>query len=87
MEVNIYPRIKEFEHLLELYPPIKANKFLPEWYKNQKFNNPQASSFEKKIDHLGGIDLQLLGIGTNGHIGFNEPGSDINSITRKIKLK
>ena len=39
MEVNIYPRIKEFEHLLELYPPIKANKFLPEWYKNQKFNN------------------------------------------------
>ena len=33
---------------------------------------------------MGGIDLQLLGIGTNGHIGFNEPGSDINSITRKI---
>ena len=31
--------------------------------------------FENKIKELGGLDLQLLGIGRNGHIGFNEPGT------------
>mgnify|MGYP001418822554 FL=1 len=35
---------------------------------------------------MGGIDLQLLGIGTNGHIGFNEPGSNISSMTRKVEI-
>ena len=42
--------------------------------------------YENKINSLGGIDFQLLGIGRNGHIGFNEPGSEINSITRKVKI-
>ena len=37
---------------------------------------------EKKITELGGIDLQLLGIGGNGHIGFNEPSSSFASRTR-----
>src|SRR5690606_37535826 len=41
---------------------------------------------EKKIESYGGIDLQILGIGTNGHIGFNEPGSSMNSGTRLIAL-
>ncbi len=40
----------------------------------------------RKIDDFGGIDIQLLGIGRNGHIGFNEPGSHVNSITRLITL-
>ncbi|MHB1921288.1 MAG: glucosamine-6-phosphate deaminase [Chitinophagaceae bacterium] len=43
-------------------------------------------AYEKKIEALGGIDLQILGIGNNGHIGFNEPGSNINSRTRLIAL-
>lgn len=42
--------------------------------------------YEAKIEEHGGIDLQLLGIGGNGHIGFNEPGSLINSKTRLIAL-
>jgi len=42
--------------------------------------------YEKKIDSYGGIDFQLLGIGRSGHIGFNEPGSHINSRTRLITL-
>lgn len=42
--------------------------------------------YEKKIDAAGGIDLQVLGIGINGHIGFNEPGSGIYSRTRLITL-
>ena len=43
-------------------------------------------AYEKKIKKLGGIDLQILGIGRTGHIGFNEPGSNINSETRLIAL-
>lgn len=42
--------------------------------------------YEKKIEDAGGIDLQILGIGVNGHIGFNEPGSGIYSKTRLITL-
>jgi glucosamine-6-phosphate deaminase len=38
--------------------------------------------YEKKIRAAGGIDLQLLGIGANGHIGFNEPSSSLASRTR-----
>ena len=43
-------------------------------------------SYEKKIKSVGGIDIQILGIGSNGHIGFNEPGSHLNSQTRTITL-
>lgn len=43
--------------------------------------------YEQKIEAAGGIDLQILGIGNNGHIGFNEPGSSIHSHTRLINLE
>jgi glucosamine-6-phosphate deaminase len=42
--------------------------------------------YEKMIKDAGGIDLQILGIGNNGHIGFNEPGSGTYSNTRLITL-
>lgn len=42
--------------------------------------------YEMKINRLGGLDYQLLGIGRTGHIGFNEPGSHQNSKTRSITL-
>lgn len=42
--------------------------------------------YEKKITALGGLDLQILGIGRTGHIGFNEPGSAPNSGTRLVTL-
>lgn len=42
--------------------------------------------YEKAISQAGGIDLQILGIGSNGHIGFNEPGSSLDSRTRLITL-
>ena len=38
--------------------------------------------YEKMIETAGGIDLQILGVGTDGHIGFNEPTSSLGSITR-----
>ncbi len=43
-------------------------------------------NYENKIKEIGGIDLQILGIGRTGHIGFNEPGSHLNSQTRAITL-
>ena len=43
-------------------------------------------NYEKKISALGGLDLQILGIGRTGHIGFNEPGSAPNSGTRVVTL-
>ncbi|MGL1664106.1 glucosamine-6-phosphate deaminase, partial [Vibrio parahaemolyticus] len=46
-----------------------------------------CASYEKAIEEAGGIDLQVLGIGQNGHIGFNEPGSSILSKTRLINLE
>jgi glucosamine-6-phosphate deaminase len=42
--------------------------------------------YEQLIEQAGGLDLQLLGIGRTGHIGFNEPGSGITSATRLVKL-
>lgn len=45
-----------------------------------------CDSYEKKIDELGGIDIQVLGIGRTGHIGFNEPGSASRSYTRLVTL-
>jgi glucosamine-6-phosphate deaminase len=41
-----------------------------------------ARSFEAAIADAGGVDLQLLGIGRNGHVGFNEPSSSLSSRTR-----
>ena len=45
-----------------------------------------CEAYEERIKSVGGIDFQLLGIGRNGHIGFNEPGSHISSVTRLITL-
>ncbi len=47
---------------------------------------PAAARYEQQIKEAGGLDLQLLGIGRTGHIGFNEPGSGKNSRTRLIWL-
>jgi len=51
--------------------------------------NPETSckQYEASIKKANGIDLQLLGIGSNGHIAFNEPGSSLTSRTRVVDLK
>lgn len=43
-------------------------------------------AYEEEIRVAGGVDLQLLGIGRNGHIGFNEPGAELDSRTREVEL-
>ena len=44
-------------------------------------------SYDKDIENAGGIDLQILGIGSNGHIAFNEPGTPFDSLTHIVDLK
>ncbi|MCM3789983.1 glucosamine-6-phosphate deaminase [Domibacillus indicus] len=55
-----------------------------------KGDNPEleeeCAQYEEKIESVGQIDIQVLGIGENGHIGFNEPGSDPNGCTSLVKL-
>lgn len=48
--------------------------------------NQYCIDYENRIKDAGGLDFQLLGIGRTGHVGFNEPGSHINSGTRIITL-
>lgn len=45
-----------------------------------------AAEYETAIQAAGGVDVQILGIGTNGHIAFNEPTSSLRSRTRRIRL-
>jgi len=46
-----------------------------------------CAAYEQMMREAGGVDYQVLGIGSNGHIGFNEPGSSLASRTRVVKLK
>ncbi len=46
----------------------------------------ECRNYEQKIQRCGGIDLQILGIGANGHIGFNEPGIEFEAETHLVKL-
>ncbi|HEX2986307.1 MAG TPA: glucosamine-6-phosphate deaminase [Caproiciproducens sp.] len=47
----------------------------------------ECRRYDRVIGELGGIDLQLLGIGHTGHIGFNEPDQDFDKMTHCVKLK
>lgn len=55
---------------------------------NGMADNPkiECERFEREIHSAGGVDLQILGIGRNGHIGFNEPGSSLASVTRLVPI-
>ncbi len=58
----------------------KRNTFVPDGAAANPYE--ACHQYERLIEELGGIDLQLLGIGRNGHIGFNEPSSGLRSRTR-----
>ena len=47
----------------------------------------ECASYDRMINELGGIDLQVLGIGKTGHIGFNEPGASFDKMTHRVALK
>lgn len=71
-----------FDHI-----DIKAENInIPSGNLDRKKIRDYCKAYEKKINQLGGLDFQLLGIGRTGHVGFNEPGSNINSQTRLVTL-
>jgi glucosamine-6-phosphate deaminase len=47
----------------------------------------ESQRYEQAIEEAGGIDIQILGIGTNGHIGFNEPASELHARTHRVRLR
>lgn len=63
-----------------------GNYFVPDGTLPKEKVKEYTAEYERRIEAAGGIDLQILGIGTNGHIGFNEPGSTLTSHTRLVTL-
>ncbi|MCQ2792251.1 MAG: glucosamine-6-phosphate deaminase [Bacilli bacterium] len=63
---------------------IKSKTHIPSIDKNSE---DYFEKYDNRIKDAGGIDFQILGIGSNGHIAFNEPGTDFNSLTHIVDLK
>jgi glucosamine-6-phosphate deaminase len=74
------------QNLFDLIDIDRANIHIPDGTLNQEDIAAFCVNYEKQIEELGGLDLQILGIGRTGHIGFNEPGSAPNSGTRLVTL-
>lgn len=74
------------EHLFNHIDIPKKNINIPDGTIPKEKVQEYCIQYEKKIETLGGIDLQVLGVGRTGHIGFNEPGSSERTITRLITL-
>ncbi len=75
------------EHLFDHVDINPANCHVPNGELKKQNIKPFCAEYEAMIDAAGGLDLQILGIGNNGHIGFNEPGSSMFSKTRLIPLE
>ncbi len=74
------------EHLFSQVDIPKENIHIPNGTLEQEDIAAFCLDYEQQISKLGGLDLQILGIGRTGHIGFNEPGSAPNSGTRLVTL-
>lgn len=74
------------EHLFNHIDIPRANIHIPDGTLPKEKVADFCRIYEKQIDDLGGIDIQILGIGRTGHIGFNEPGSSERSLTRLVTL-
>ncbi|MGY0407391.1 MAG: 6-phosphogluconolactonase, partial [Polaribacter sp.] len=74
------------EHFFNHIDILPENINIPNGNVKQEELYQSCIDYEMKIKNVGGLDFQLLGIGRTGHIGFNEPGSHINSGTRIITL-
>jgi glucosamine-6-phosphate deaminase len=80
---NSYMHRHLFDHI-DIDP---ANIHIPNGSLSKDQVKQHCAEYEQRIEDAGGVDLQVLGIGNNGHIGFNEPGSSIYSRTRLINLE
>ncbi|MEJ7760770.1 MAG: glucosamine-6-phosphate deaminase [Gemmatimonadaceae bacterium] len=75
-----------WENLFDHINVVPGNVHIPHGDAPRDELAAETSRYEAAIRDQGGIDLQILGIGKTGHIGFNEPGSGIESRTRPIAL-
>jgi glucosamine-6-phosphate deaminase len=75
-----------YEHFFNHLDIKPENVFIPDGSIASEEIEQFCLAYENKIDAVGGIDVQLLGIGRSGHIGFNEPGSPVSSVTRLVQL-
>lgn len=73
-------------HLFDHIDILPENIHVPDGTLPLEEVEAYCTAYDQRIHALGGIDIQLLGIGRNGHIGFNEPGSFENSPTRLVRL-
>lgn len=74
------------KHLFDLIDIPAENIHIPDGTLAIEEVQAFCEEYERKISSYGGLDIQLLGIGRTGHIGFNEPGSAPNSGTRMVTL-
>jgi glucosamine-6-phosphate deaminase len=74
------------EHLFDHIDIPKQNIHIPDGTLAKDAVAEFCRDYEQQLDALGGIDIQILGIGRTGHIGFNEPGSGERSLTRLVTL-
>ena len=84
-ELQSYHRFMR-EHLFDRIDIDQAHTHIPDGTCGEDDVRAMCERYEREIKAAGGIDLQLLGIGRTGHIGFNEPGSGRSSRTRLITL-
>ena len=75
-----------YEHFFKHIDIKKENIHIPDGTLATYEVDEYGAEYDQKIEEAGGIDVQLLGIGRSGHIGFNEPGSAATSTTRMVKL-
>jgi glucosamine-6-phosphate deaminase len=83
--INSYVRFMK-ELLFNQVDILQENIHIPDGTLSKEEIADYCTAYEARIEALGGIDLQILGIGGNGHIGFNESGSLQNSKTRLVAL-
>lgn len=84
-ELQSYHRFMR-EHLFDHVDIPDGHWHIPSGSIEQQSAAEHCAQYEKQIAEAGGLDLQLLGIGRTGHVGFNEPGSPKDSRTRMIAL-
>lgn len=84
-ELQSYVRFMH-ENLFDLIDIPRENIHIPDGTLPMEKVAEYCESYEKAIRAAGGVDIQVLGIGRTGHIGFNEPGSTRESRTRLITL-
>lgn len=74
------------EQLFDHVDIVDEHIHIPDGTLAQEDVNTYCEAYEQKITDFGGLDIQLLGIGRTGHVGFNEPGSEADSLTRLVEL-